>query len=358
MDLYMLNGWNFQKDYLIDGFESLIWRERYCGHGDFKMTLERDYFLTENLQGARYLTHSDTDAIMMVETADIKKQTPGHKDLVILSGRSMEAMFYRKHNHAISTPTRSYGPARPGPTSEYFVERYVINPATALPNAAVPNLNIGVINTYRGPSYKRVFDRGNIYDIITPLLNEVNLGWKIRLDDDGQMYYDVYWGADRTEPGPTYLEFSPDTNSLINISSLESNANWMNHALVTGATQTVDVYGVDTYPGVSGLDRRSTYGSYPDVNRDGDLTAAEEIEALTEIGRDLLRLDENRYFKVIDGDVPRAMANAIDYNLGDRVIVRDLYGTPSKMRITESILTIDVTGTVRNPTFELLEEAA
>ncbi|MGW8179617.1 MAG: Gp37-like protein, partial [bacterium] len=188
-----------------------------------------------------------------------------------------------------------------------------------------------------------------------PMLKEQGLGWSIRKISSGLLYFNVEAGADRTNPAqPTiYQEYSADLDSLENISSLESVANYKNHCRVFGTNEQVDVYAPGVSSSVAGLDRQSMYLHFPDING-GGLSAAEEQSALRQLGRSELAKQDYRYYKLIDGDVPPDKIQNVYYSLGDLVVVKDTYGDKSTMRIVEQVITDDAQGTRYNPTFELV----
>lgn len=352
MDLYLLD-YNFDPDYLIDEYESLVWTENYVGHGDFTLVMKDFYLASQNLKLFKYFKQSDSKKIMKVETVSVKGQTDNGDDLVEIKGRSLEAEFYKKNN-ANSNPSGTYSHTGTQPANASFlVERYAINPATAQTGQAIPELSIGSIAS-GGTSEKRVFPRNNLYDMISPLLEEAGFGWSITRDGSASLEFNVTKGLDRTS-GSIYQEYSPDMETLTNISSLESVANYRNHVRVFGTNEYVDVYAPGVSSSVSGLDRQSMYHHVVDIN-DGSLTTTEERNALTEIGRAVLRDNNNRYYKMIDGEVPRDRWNDTFYGLGDIVWVKDNYGDKNKMRITQQVFTSDHTGESRVPGFSLIEE--
>lgn len=71
----------------IDTFESLIWTQRWYEAGSFQISMPAKYFAIAD--AATFIFNSDRDSYMVIE--DI--QLDSEKDILIISGRSLESMM-------------------------------------------------------------------------------------------------------------------------------------------------------------------------------------------------------------------------------------------------------------------------
>lgn len=92
MDLIQLNYNTFVPERLIDGYNSLIWTERYRDASDFELK-------TNDVEGARIyypedtlLTHRETREVMIVETHEIGVDDEGMPEVTV-KGRGFETFL-------------------------------------------------------------------------------------------------------------------------------------------------------------------------------------------------------------------------------------------------------------------------
>lgn len=354
MDVYVTKvGTNFVPDILIDKYESLIWTERWSSFGDFELHCEYDYWATK-LQFANYLVGSESNKIMMIETVEMPKQNKG-KNTVKITGRSIEAfMLFRNNksgNTSLTKPEIITGSVQD--IARYIVATYLINPATAGAANVIPNLS--VVPQVFGPAFTLSVERGDIYSIVKGLCDMAGLGFEIYSIPTG-LFFNLEQGADLTNPSSfNYKIYSPDDNSFINTSRLESIANFYNHARVLGAKAGVDVYlpGVTVAP--TGFDRRTMVIEASDVGPDATTTVSQDQAVLTQRGITALADPANRYVNLVDGDVPQKTWHDTTFSLGSLVMVKDLSRDGAqKRRITEKVWTQDATGKKVTPTFSPL----
>lgn len=352
MDLFRVDGAMRQTEILED-YESLVWTERYCAFGDFSLITKRSEIISQNLRSLKYLGMSESNRIMMVETADFNYQTAAGDDAVKLTGRSIEAFLaYRngaKYND--NAPDRLTGTR--GAIANSLVTKYCIDPATAGAVNVIPGLSVAAPpNT---GSTILVVRKGDMYSTVKTILEPARLGFMIRVEKGtSNLTFAVYRGVDRSNPATSYyMEYSPNNENLQEISTVESIANFKNHARVNGSKTGVDVYvgGATAY--TKGFDRRSIIIDASDIGT-GTTTVAEDQADLRERGLDVLADINNRYLMTVDGDIPQTLWNKVYYGLGDIVLVKDTYGNATKCIITEQIWSSDSAGERRTPSFEPL----
>lgn len=355
MELYATYD-DMRPRYLIDEFESLIWRERYSGHGDFELVVKEEYFLTSSLKYYTFLRFNESGSVMMIETVDIRREQTdddgtGAGNMVVLTGRSLEAFLKYRQNTDFGDQPLAYSDTIPN-IAKRLMESYVINH----PNAEVhiPNLQIGYI--WQGSDVVgRMIKRGVLYDVIKNLLDARDYGWGIKISGDSDLTFTVYRGFDNTNRYSTfYREFSEETETMTNMSYIQSIATWYNHAIVHGARSTVDVYLGDGPH--SAFNRRTLVVRASDVGTDEEQTIAQDNVELRRQGLDALNAPANRYISAIDGEVPYIEWSKMSYGLGDLVRVKDYYAKKAKMRIIEDTWTINREGVKRIPSFREVPE--
>lgn len=352
-DLYLADS-SFRKIALIDDYESWIWTERYSGYGDFTLIMKRDSSFAQNLKSVNYLRMSESARVMMIETADSGYQTAKGEDAVKLTGRSFEAFLMLRNGAKYNDkgPDRVTGTR--GGIANYIVNRYCINSTTAGPVNVIPNLSVAIAPAT--PTITLEVPKSDIYSTVKAILDAARLGWMIRIDaDTGNPVFAVYQGITRTDPSDqfTYMEYSVDNENLIGVTTLESIANYKNHARVNGYKTGVDVYVGGASSSTSGLDRRTLVVDASDIGT-GSTTVAEDQDDLTQRGYEILADVNNKYIKAVDGDIPQNAWQKVYYGLGDIVVVKDTYGNKGTAIISEQFWSSDATGQKQVPTFEPL----
>ena len=86
MIIYLLNK-NFEKVRVIDDYISLIWTDRYNEAGDFELYLEATLPNVSAYQIGMYLSNTESEHMMLIETIEIKSDLEDGSKLIV-SGRS------------------------------------------------------------------------------------------------------------------------------------------------------------------------------------------------------------------------------------------------------------------------------
>lgn len=348
MDLYQSNS-AFQPETLIDNYESLVWTDRYAAHGDFNLVTPWSSSLAESLKDFKYLLHPNSNRIMMIETCAKERQTASKKgNLVKLSGRSIEAFLDFRSNKTYTDQDSVVKTGSRGLIVNELVNETCVSSAVAGQN--LPGLVIGAPPS--GTSVVLTIPRGPIYSMAKEVLDAVNLGFKMyRTATPGEVIWQIYEGADWSgDSDPIdYREFSPDTESLNDISSLASISNYKNHLYMIGAKASVQIYYDDSLAS-GGWNRRTLVADATDIGPDTTTTTGEDQQALILRGYEAKASTDNKYIQLVDGQIP----DGTPVELGDIQWVKDSFGTQTLVRITEMIYTSDVTGSRRIPTFETL----
>lgn len=355
MDIYVSTS-PLDYDQVVEGFESVIWTERYADAGEFEMTFLSSSLALNTLSIGKYLLSSESRVVMMIETKDDTE--PG---LVKISGRSLTAMLKYRANPVVgSTVDRQTGTYKQ--LMRYYVNRHCINPATAGATNVFPSLSLpdqpttGVTNTVE-------VRRGTIFDIVKSLADAAGLGFEIIRVVTGNegtpaLWFWIYGNSPAVIPSkdsPLYREFSEAAGSLINVKSLESVSKMKNHVFIVGAKEYHDYYPPGTPSTVSGWDKKTLYVSATDIDSgnqalDWTLLRLRAIEALADAN--------NRYVRMVDGEVPPIEFDQnnqrVFFNMGEIIWLRNRAGVAHPMQVTEIVTSIDGTGYQRTPAFSEL----
>lgn len=347
MDLYQSDT-SFQPQSLIDNYESLVWTDRYSAHGDFELSVPWSPTLVQDLKTYKYLLHPESDRIMMVETATVDRETSTKTgSLVKLTGRSLEAFLDFRNNKTFALQASEVRTGSRAAIANYFVESTCVTNAVTEEN--LPGLVIGAPPS--GTSVTLTVERGPIYSMVKQILDASDLGFKIyRTPTAGELIWQVYAGADYSGALGVgiYRKYSPDSDTLVDVSSLESIANYKNHITMIGAKASIQLYFDGSPSYLSGFLRRSVVVDAYDIGPDTTTTVGEDQAALTLRSYEVKKLDENKYIQLVDGEIP----SGTPAELGDTVWVQDSFGLKTLVRINEKIWTSDATGNKRIPTFE------
>lgn len=349
MDLYSTDT-TFLPKTIIENYESLVWTDRYAACGDFSMVIPWSFSLAQDLKNYKYLIHSETNQIMMVETVNKDREGPTSKGtLVKITGRSLEAFLDFRSNKTFALQESEVVTGRRGQIANHFVNTTCVTSPVSGDN--IPGLTLMTPPT-TGLTVTLTVPRGPIYSMVKQILDADNLGFKLyRGVTAGELLWKVYEGVDWSgDVSPTlYREFSPDNDSLEDITSLESIANYKNHIIMIGDKASIQFFdGLST--SLVGLTRRTIVVDAHDIGPDTTTTIPEDQAALTLRSYEVHKMDENKYVQLVDGQVPPGHP----FELGDIVWLQDSFGMKTLSRITEKIWTSDATGVKRIPTFEAM----
>lgn len=352
MDIYV-SGSSFRQDpKLVEGYESLIWTEKFQDVGNFEMVIPETPYFTKLLSG-KYLTSSTTSRVMMVETVGVPKQVQG-RSLMKVTGRSIENILqYRsaKHNQTQQSTTKESFTGTVAEIAKYMVQKYAVDAATAGGANVIPGLT-AANDVGTGTVLTLELDRKDILGMVRDLCQAADLGFRMVRMPNGNLRFSIYQGEDKSvKTSPNYTRYSADNDSLIDTSYIESVANFKNNVRMLGKNTYVDVFAKGYDANTSGFDRRTFVVEADDVDT-GNI--AQDQDILRQMGLRELADVANRYTKLVDGEVPPRAVEKFKPQLGDIVDLMDKYGNPTRSLITELIWSTDAEGSGYSPTFQAL----
>ena len=345
MELYILNR-DFEIIDFIDSFSSLEWVKRYYDTGDFVLNTILDKNIVKSLKKRNFIVREDDDSIMIIEKRNIVTSAEeGNK--ITVSGRSIESILARR---IVWTQTNS----KPGETAEAFIRRLIdenaINPSN--PKRKIPKLKLGVLKGFKETIDKQVTG-DNLLNVVIGICQAYEYGFKITMDSEGYLVFDLYKGEDRSynQSINPYVIFSDDFDNIINTEYEEDETNISNVALIGGEGEGTD----RKYQSIGdseGFDRYELFVDAKDISsNNGEISTQDYNKLLLERGNE--KIAENKLVESYSGEVETTLTYKYkeDYDLGDIVQTINEYEIEATPRIIEVIESENENGYRVVPTF-------
>ncbi len=345
MELYVLNA-EFEIVDFIDTFSSLEWVKRYFDTGDFVLNTVADLKTVKTLRKRNYLVREDDESIMMIEKINlVTSAEAGNK--IVVSGKSIESVLARR---IVWTQTNS----RSGETAEEFIRRLInenaINPADL--KRKIPKLKLGALNGFNDPIDKQITG-DNLLDAVIKICQAYNYGFKITMNTEGSLIFDLYRGEDRSynQYVNPYVVFSNDFDNIINTEYEYDETNIANVALIGGEGEGTD----RKYQSIGdavGFNRYEIFVDAKDISSNNEEIATTEYNKLL-IERGNEKIAEKTFIESYSGEVETTLTYKYkeDYSLGDTVQIVNEYGMETAPRIIEIIESENENGYRVVPTF-------
>jgi hypothetical protein len=368
MELRVLNT-SFADIGVIDVFDSLIWKDRFTGYGDFEVAAASDTGIINDVNSGPYLKLAGSDHFMIVEDLNIKWEVEtGGK--VTVKGRSGETILERR---IIWNKTLLTGNFQNG--IQQLLNENAISPTDTTRTISRLEFEPSTDPIFVGDTaltVERIFLGETLYAAITALCLSKNVGYKITLTPEGKLRFKLYAGTDRSY-GQTvnpYVVFSPNFDNLLN-SDYNANGGFLKTvALVVGQGEGNEIVNkIVTTTGGPGtdLDRREMYVDGKSMEKlvpEGTISDTEYltrngtrgtvfVAQMEQIGQE--ELSKNVISQTFEGELDTASDTTYRYNrdffIGDIVQTADNYGHEGKSQVTEVIHSEDINGTKLYPTF-------
>jgi len=361
MDLYLLND-QLQREEVVEGYESLIWTERYTAWGDFELKVPSTPIARNIFRADRFLCMSESTYVMKIETVIDNYDDEGRRILEI-SGRTIESLLDdRAAMPAIddlTTTPKWELTGTPGNIAREMFETicvdHVLSAADAFPfytaGTILPSGNIPEPDDV----VTILFDPDTLYGSLKKLCDLYNLGFRIvRNGDTSELYFEIYTGSNRTASQTVYpaIIFSRALDNLANTAVLMSTAQIKNVAYVFAKNGSATVYSVGADTTATGFERRVLVVNANDI----DTAAGLELDSQL-AQRGLEELWKHRKIYQFDGEISQynPLKYGVDYNLGDLVEQQDETGFGNLVIVTEQIFVQDSEGFRSYPTLSLYE---
>jgi hypothetical protein len=374
MEPYTLTRDYLKKD-IIDGFNSIIWTERYYGDSKVELVVPSTKNMINKLSVGTFLAIEESDELMILETANIedgKLKLSGISVLPWLNNRFIRtsASHEDRYWYIEGIPgwilwAMVYYMCVGGEYLDGTTPIGISNPSQFI----LPGLGLYDYDK-SGESLKVGVPYGPLYDAMLEIAQTYEIGMQIILDINSTtpLQFRSYRGLDRTSTQTEFpvIRFSSEMDSLSDIKEVQSLAKLKTQVYVFAPGFKPDEGQPDlrTTPGISvrageeytGFDLRAKMIFAEDITTDqvgGSSTTLLDIlnnRAATELTND-------KFIKTVDGEiVPDSQFKyGLHYNLGDIIEVEGDTGTIQKSRITEYIRSHDNNGEKAYPTVTGIE---
>jgi hypothetical protein len=395
MEPYTLDR-NFHKRDIIDGFNSIIWTERYYGNSEVELVVPINPDMLNALSLGVFLGIPESDEIMILETVNIEDNKLKLNGISLLPWLNNRFIRIDPKHDVVSWTLGVNAGETPGWmlwAMVYYMccagSLYLngTNP-TGIPNPEqliIPGLGLKDYDK-SGTNVKTVIPYGPLYDRMKEIAEAYEIGMQITLDAVTDTSYSLgfrsYKGLDRTSNQTTYppVRFSPQMDSLTNIKELQSIAalktlvytysegftekdnpglmTKLGEARLTGLQYTGFDLRALMLPESLTVDmvggRTATSGPPPVTALPGDPTQV--IQVLNLFAAQAL--NENSGIAVVDGEIvpTNQFKYGIHYNLGDIIEVQGNSPVVSPSRVTEYIRAQDEAGERAYPTVTGLDK--
>lgn len=404
MEIYTINNSNlttegmFNREVVIDDFNSVVWTERFFEAGEVEIVLPAVHQHLKLLAPGKLLGCRGSRQIMLLETRSIED------GMVKATGKTIEAFFNERVIPEILMSGKGGDILKGIVNHMQFWVQNMIDIWSWRWTMNVSGIDVAATDPDEtGPIWTDTIPSGPVYDTLVTLGKKYKVGqsviWtKVEGYNWHKLVYTTRQGKDLTQ-GPNFVRFSTDLENLANAKQLLSIAGSKNMAVIIPpewvggkgypTTHPLQTLGSDennqAYYLINASGTRYTYGapSYPAWKWNMDNQSDEEynrffgeryiIVDCTDLTKDKLKgssdreketdmfeimdnrqrkaLREHKKIKIIDGEVtPGSFVYKQDYDLGDLVQIEGDFGDPIDGVITEFVRSQDETGERSYPT--------
>lgn len=387
MDLLRISDQTTWKpDILIEGWNSLIWTERFVEPGDFELRTPLVEQTMQALPLNSLLTLRESREVMLVETHTIKTNDAGVAELTVV-GRTFDSILEsRILRGGYQAPTATVVQLTPAQYAACFLWNELVNTqstdflrhfSTAMRDSNIPYVSVGMSDeayAMTGNAQTWWVEEGEMASQFRDISKDTKVGVRAKrpptahsrlilyngaggmllgtyTEDITTLLLEVYSGADRTVNSitKTPVVFAMNMGNLDNPQYLFSQKDYRNVAYIDSKLGAAQVYATPADANTTSLNRRVLYVDGSDVDST-DKTYEQILPALQQKARQEL-LNHNMQFLF---DV--AVANTdpykygTDYDLGDLITLNADYGISRTMRVTEFVRSQDNNGEKSYPT--------
>lgn len=365
MNLIIMNQ-NFEKTYVLDSYESLLWVDKFYEAGTFEIYTPFAQEILDFVKADYYIQSEFSDHTMIVEDISISSDIENGSKIKII-GRDISSILDRR---IIWKRTNIDGNLQDGIIK--MLEDNVIFPESRYPKPSDLQTKRKISNFEANKStdtriteltLDHQYTGESLLEVISGLCEENDIGFKVLLTEDYKFIFELYAGTDRSykQDSVPYVVFSPSFDNIINSNYLEQNSITKNVGLVAGeeireegeeeGTRTTVVVG-----DASGISRKETYIDGGSI-RQADLSIAQYKNKLISYGKDAL-IEINKEKKSFDGQCETTQLYRYDrdFFMGDIIQMSNEYGIESSSRVIEFTWSVNDQGLETYPTFIPIED--
>lgn len=202
---------HFNTTRYVDAFSSFIWNDEYIGYGDFELSFPMEVGGLAGISDGYYVSIKESPRYMIVEGIDIQTDVE-NGNYAIISGRSLESILTRRIVRSKNIFSGSL---------EQVVLRLINANFTSPSESSRAIGQIGVKKT-TDPTIKTIttaieIEEGdNVYDTIMDICDYYKVGFRMMVEDDKTIVFELYNGVDRSYNQDTnpYVVFSTKFENL------------------------------------------------------------------------------------------------------------------------------------------------
>ena len=377
MEPYTLNR-NFIKQFVIDGFESIIWTERYYGDSGVELVVPATIDMLQKLPVGTFLALDKSAEIMILESMTIDKgkmKLTGISLLPWLDNRFVRTSANHEDQHWYLENGSAgwtmwaivyYMCVSGSPYLNGSIATGIANPQ----QLAIPGLGLRAYDD-TGGIIKVGVPYGPVFKALKEIATTYEIGQQITLDSvtDSSYFlgYRNYKGLDRTTDQVinSAVRFSPQMDSFTDMKDLQSIAALKTqvYSFAPGLKPDEGQPPLTTIPGVAaltgpqytGFDLRALMTFEGDISTDMVGGSQQNVVNILN-SRAFDQLTNNTYVKSVDGEIvpDNQFKYGVHYNLGDIVEVEGNTGVVQAARITEYIRSQDSAGEKAYPTVTMI----
>ncbi len=340
--LYVLDRQYLAKAY-IDSFMSFTWSERYDSPGEFTLTIPIIESYIEAIRINDYIAIKESKEYMVVETSTLIADAEDG-DQLQFEGRTLSSILERRIVWDEYKKTGEYNFQQ---GIKELIEANAISPTDE--KRKIPGLTFKMSEDKAITELTAEFsiDVGeNLLSVIQDKCGEKKVGFRMLPSGEGGFEFELYMGVDRSKDQEVVpvVVFSDSYENLLNSNYVQSEREYVSNALVKGSNFQGEVYRKTER---TGLDRREMY-----VTIDGERNGEELLQKAKE------EISKKTVTEMFGGeiDIYHQFIFGKDYFVGDIVQVANKYGFEGRCRITELLLTRDVSGPMLTPSFAVVDK--
>ena len=350
MDIHLASVHSFLESHTIDGYDELVWVDRFNNIGEFSLKISFDKFDVFNLidTTTSILYNTGSRTVMRVENIEVSN------NIVTLSGRSMELYFKYRFSHPPASTPGNTDPLQYTASSPSLLVRQITNDWVTDP--ALPQDSLNILGNVAGnpqppgSSLTMYFEFSDVLTMIKSVLDSRNILFILEGNrgQTGQFRLSLEACNDYTTGDGEYREYSKDSENLKDVSLFKSTANNIHQARVFGF-RGQGIYSKTLL--YSGWDKKNLV-IYARGVGSGGMPHSEELSALMDVGRKELRKIEYSDVLIVEGNfVPTDDFPDNSHKIGDIAWFKFDDDNKVKTQLIEITTSVDASGTKKTPTF-------
>lgn len=366
MDLHALDIDTIKPGPLIEGYDSLIWTERFAECGDFVLMTGRVNDTRKKLPEGSLCKITESQEIMIVDSHKITTDENG-KTLLRIEGRSLETIFENRPAIKDLNPLKDAEYHISGETPHATAAQIL----TKVPEGLSPEWAeawvrpIFVARPEDNPEFTIDYQvpRGTQYDAVLQLARSYGFGLRNGIyfyGPEPRLFTSLYYGTDRAignKLGNSPVIFSSDRGDFSSEDFFMDYRSYKNAAIIFTANLAQGYYiktPNSTIP--KGLKLRVLYMDGDDIKPPTEIGVRNSIDYERDLGSERLfselsqrKLEPDVTFQVSKDSSYRYGVDG-DYFLGDTITVHTGYGGRKNLQVSEYIRSEDGTGETAYPT--------